>query len=382
MTPEHNNLTDNIDKNLNYIGADDNEHKKHRHHHRSKEMTRTQKTIFNVLFSIIGLLIAAIIAFLVITEIGKRQMVINKDAMITAPSDITNNILSQNDGKTLTYKGKTYKLNDNMSTILCMGIDKNELEVSENYGGNGQADANFLLAIDTSTGKTSVISINRDTLVDTNTYSQGGDFIGTEKQQLCLAYANGDGGVKSCENVMKSVSNLLYGIPINSFIAIDFNAVGLLNDSVGGLTVTPPDTFNYFGINFYKDVPIHLNNQKKALAFVRYRDTTVLESNIPRMQRQKQYLTEFSKVAIAKTKQDITFPLTLYNLCKGYNINNLNISKITFLSSVILGKNDDANLEFLNIEGEVRLGEVTAEFIPDTEKLFELVLKVYYKPVN
>ena len=53
---------------------------------------------------------------------------------------------------------------------------------------------------------------------------------------------------------------------------------------------------------------------------------------VVKKQRQKQFLTEYSKAAIAKTKSDITFPITLYNLCKGRNINNLNISKITFLT--------------------------------------------------
>lgn len=378
MTPEHNNnINEDIDKSLNYIGFDGNGKHKHHHHHR-KNLTRAQKTLLIILFSIIGLFVAAIIAFLVMTAIGKNQMVINKDAEISAPKDTVDDLVSDNNGKTLTYKGKTYKLNENMTSILCMGIDKSGLESSKNYGGNGQADANFLLAIDTATGKTSIISINRDAMVDVNVYSQSGEFAGTKKQQLCLAFANGDGGVKSCENVMKSVSSLMYGIPVNSFMAIDFDAIGPLNDAVGGITVTPPDSFNYIGIQYTKGVPILLDTQTKALGFVRYRDINVLDSNLTRMQRQKQFLTEYSKAAIAKTKSDITFPITLYNLCKGRNINNLNISKITFLTSVIMGKKGNTNLEFLNVEGTLKKGETIAEFTPDTAKLFELILKVYY----
>lgn len=378
MTPRHNNKpTDNLDESLNYIGFDGDSSQK-KHHHRSKKLSRAQKILLAILFSIIGLFVAAIIAFLVMTAVGKSQMVINKDVEISTPNDTADEIISENSGKTINYKGKTYKLNENMTSILCMGIDKSGLETTGSYGGNGQADANFLMAIDTATGKTTIISINRDAMVDVNVYSQSGEFVATKKQQLCLAFANGDGGVKSCENVMKSVSTLMYGIPVNTFMAIDFDAIGPLNDAVGSITVTPPDSFNYYEATFTKGVPIALDTATKAVGFVRYRDITVLDSNLSRMQRQKQYLTEFSKAAIAKTKGDITFPITLYNLCKGRNINNLNVSKITFLTSVIMGKKGNANLEFLNVEGSLKKGEEFTEFTPDSEKLFELILKVYY----
>lgn len=136
MTPKHNNnINEDIDKSLNYIGFDGNEKHKHHHHHR-KNLTRAQKTLLIILFSIIGLFVAAIIAFLAMTAIGKNQMVINKDAEISAPKDTVDDLVSDNNGKTLTYKGKTYKLNENMTSILCMGIDKSGLESSKNYGGN------------------------------------------------------------------------------------------------------------------------------------------------------------------------------------------------------------------------------------------------------
>lgn len=374
MTPEHNNNTDHIDESLNYIVTPSDGH---HHHHHPQKMTKAQKTLVIVLFSIIGLIIAVISAFLIMSAIGKSQMVINQDAQITAPEK--EDITSIDEGKIITYKDKTYSLNKNMTSILCMGIDRTELQESQSYGSNGQADANFLMAIDTATGKISVIGINRDTMVDVNVYSDGGSFTGKKKQQLCLAYANGDGAEVSCNNMLKAVSNIFYGIPVNSYIAIDFNAVGLLNTAVGGVTVTPPDSFNYYGTSFQKGVPIHLYKEKDALGFVRYRDIKILDSNLTRMLRQKEYLQAFAKAAVTKTKQDITFPISLYNLCNDYNINNLNISKITFLTSVVMGNRSDVNIEFLNVDGKLSLGEKNAEFTPDEDKLFELILKVYYK---
>ena len=82
MTPEHNNTQEVKDQSLNYIGYQDDGH---HHHHRRKKITKKQKILIIVLFSIIGLIIALVLAFLIMTAIGKSQMVINENAQITTP---------------------------------------------------------------------------------------------------------------------------------------------------------------------------------------------------------------------------------------------------------------------------------------------------------
>lgn len=386
MTPSHNNPqeefensvpntpVDDIDENLNYICHQDG---KHRHRRHKSKTSKAQKIILIILFSIISLILALVSAFLIMSAIGKEQMVINDDAQISVP-EVNNKIDAEENGKIITHKGKTYKLNENMTTILCMGIDKSDINATDGFGANGQADANFLLAIDTKSGKTTAININRDTMIDVNVYSDGGDFAGAKKQQLCLAFANGDGKHKSVENMIKSVSNVFYGIPISSYIAMDLSAIGPLNTAVGGVTVTPPESFEYAGYYYENGKPMQLTTESAALGFIRYRDVTKLDSNQNRNVRQRIYLQSFADAAISKTKQQITFPVTLYNLINDYNINNLNVAKITFLTSVIMGSENGASVEFLDVEGDLKRGDNGAEFTPNADQLFEMILKVYY----
>lgn len=351
------------------------------HRKKVKRKKRKKKAIiifFIVLFSLLLLLLSA---FLILEAIGRNQMLKLEESKVKISETVKKDlyVTEKDDGKTIEFKGSTYHLNENITTILCMGIDKEDMD-AQGYGGNGQSDANILLVIDTKTGKTTAIAINRDTMIDANIYSDSGEFLGAEKEQLCLAFANGDGGEKSAENMMKSVSSLFYGIPVNSYIAIDLEAIGPLNELVGNVKVTSPETISsYSGFNFEKGKTYTLNSAESAEAFVRARDVSVLESNVSRMERQKVYLKAFSAAAIEKTNQDITFPISLYNAITDYNINDLNVAKIVFLTSTIVQGRDNVNLKFLNVEGEVKKGENHAEFYADDEKLFELVLKVFYE---
>ncbi len=357
----------------------DEDIKKHRKKARRKRNKRKALVIIFIAFFSVCVLILA--AFLILEAIGRNQMLEMDEAKIEISEQVKENldIKDNDDGKTIKYKGETYRLNENMTTILCMGIDKEDMS-AEGYGANGQADANILLAIDTETGKTTAIAINRDTMINTNVYSDSGKFLGAEKEQLCLGFANGDGEEKSAENMMKSVSSLLYGIPVNSYIAIDLEAIGPLNELVGTVKVSSPETISsYSGYRFEKGETYTLDSAEEAEAFVRARDVTVLDSNVSRMERQKVYLKAFSSAAIKKTKQDITFPVGLYGAITDYNINDLSIPKIVFLTSTIIKGRENVNLKFLNVEGEVKRGEEKAEFYPDDKELFELVLKVFYE---
>ena len=56
-----------------------------------------------------------------------------------------------------------------------------------------------------------------------------------------LPYSFGDGKVTSCQYMVDAVSNLFYGMPINGYVALNMNAVAMINDAVGGVTVTVPE---------------------------------------------------------------------------------------------------------------------------------------------
>lgn len=134
---------------------------------------------------------------------GGREL-LDGDYKITAPQGVH----VQNDGEYVVYNGKTYQLNENITSILFMGVDKRELEQTEINGTGGQADVIVLAAVDTETEKVSLINVSRDTMTDVTVYSANGGYIGSKEQQICLSYAYGNGKETSCENTVNSVKRL------------------------------------------------------------------------------------------------------------------------------------------------------------------------------
>ncbi len=325
-------------------------------------------TIFLAFLLCIFLALANTLSILTIS--GKYALTVNNNIHII-PTDI-DAVLDENG--IISYNDKQYIYNDNLTTILFMGVDKSDINKTTANGKNGQADALYTVTIDTETGKTTVICISRDTYSDIKIYSKEGNYIRTEPRQLCLAYAYGDGKDMSCENCVWSVSNVLCGIPINTYMSIDFSAISVLNDTVGGVRV-PEYTVDWKR----KTGKTTVLYGKKAYDYVQYRNVNVTESNAHRITRQIDYLKAFSAKAISKTKEDISTPLKLYNKINSNSVNNLTADKITYLTSVFLKGNME--IEFKNIEGDIRVVGEHSAFFPDSQKLYELVLEVFYKEV-
>ena len=333
------------------------------------------KILIGILIGLIVLILSGIITLFVLINVGKGAMLdANKTAIINVPTYVQQ---VEQDGKTIVYNGKTYKYNEAITSILFMGIDRDQFaDDDENLGTNGDADALMLLTYDTSNGNTDLISISRDTMADIDVYSKDGTYIGIEKQQICLAYAYGDGKETSCTNQVNAVSRLFYNIPISSYLSMDLDAVSVLNDAVGGVTVTSPQTFK----EFTKGETVTLYGES-AETFVRNRDTSVLDSNNARMERQRVYIESFFKTLAAGTKENLMLPVDLFNAASPYTVTNIDIPKVTYLASNILEK-DFSEIEMQNVPGEVVQGEVYAEYHLDQEKFFEMFLNVYYTPVD
>lgn len=319
--------------------------------------------------------------YVVMFQVGKARLH-GDTGMLTTIADGSEDEYDSKDGRIIKYKGSTYHLNDNMVTVLGMGIDKKGVLGDFGViGENGQADALALAAIDIKTGKIVLVGISRDTMVDVDVYSKNGSFIRTDNKQICLAFAYGDGKKSSCENVAKSVSRLFYGLPINNFAAMNLEPVGMLNDAVGGVTVTSPDEVPLPGRTVKKNETVTLRGEE-ARRYVQYRDTSLLDSNVMRNVRQQQYMQAFANSAFRMTKDDITTPLKLFNKVSKYVVTNLDATKITYLTTNLMGANQAAEIDFRMVQGQVVQGEKYAEFITDETALYELILDVFYIKVS
>lgn len=352
-------------------------HGKKRNKRKRKKKGRAFRVIVIILIILVLLLAGLVCAFFVLRSRGERQLAQSVvEETVAAPEEAE----LEDDGKYVVYKGERYCYNENIITILCMGVDKSMEDVSiENIGENGQADAVFLAVLDKSTGELSFVNISRDSMVDINLYNTEGQFVGTERMQLCLAYAYGDGRERSCENTAEAVSRLMYGMPINAYAAIDYSGISVLNDAVGGITVQVLEDLTEEDPELEAGKTVTLTGEQ-AHTYVRERDTSQLDSNNARMARQKQYLTAFLSTAINEIRSNFGLVLTLYQTAAEYMVTDIDTSELTYLASLVVQKGfSEGNM--YSVPGEVVRGEQYAEFIPDDEALYELILDVFYEKV-
>ena len=271
----------------------------------------------------------------------------------------------------ITYKGEKYKYNYNLRTVLFMGIDK-EGEIEEKkVGDGGQTDSLVLFAMDTEKKTTQALSVSRDTMTDIRTYDMSGEFLSTERAQLALQYAYGDGKAKSCVLTRETVSNLLYQTPVNSYVALTMEGFSRIADELGGIRITVPQDYTHINPAFKKGETITLNG-KMAEQYVRYRDTSASGSNNERMERQSQFIETLVKQLQInmKEKKDAVH---LYRKMKPYMVTDISEEEL----EKMINYEFEGKVE--KVPGTVQKGEKYDEFIVDNEKLKEKVINMFYK---
>ncbi|MDO4804321.1 MAG: LCP family protein [Lachnospiraceae bacterium] len=290
----------------------------------------------------------------------------------------------EDDGKTVTYKGHKYRWNDKITTFLVMGTDRT-VEQQESgmtvAGANGQADSILLGVVDNTNKKISFININRDTFIPVAEYTSNGEYVGDKKMQICLSYAYGKDDETSCRYTAEAVSKFLYGMPVNYYTRISYDAIPVLNDSVGGVTITIPEDLTAIDAAFEKGATLTLNGSQ-ALRFVRWRNIKIVNTNEERISHQKQYMYAFMKQTMNATRSDYALPLGLYSAVRPYMTTNVSVSHITYLTSKALeyGISGDS---IRSIPGKSVAGAGNhIEFYPDETGLYEIVLDTFYNRVD
>lgn len=287
-------------------------------------------------------------------------------------------LLSEQNGvntprKTIVRDGVKYFPRQDITTVLIMGID--EFGEVHAFAPNtaGSVDMVALLVFDEKTQSASVLSLNRDTMMTIRTLDDKGKPNGSFVGQLAYAHKYGTGLEDSCENTKSVVSDFLYGIKIDYYLSMNMDAISLLNDAVGGVTVNVVDDFTSIDPSITMgEVTLHGD---QAVTFVRSRKQLGDQLNVSRMERQKVYMDAFLKQLREKTKASESFALTTYAEVSPYIVTD--ISSNVFSS--MLQRYAEYSLEELVIpEGENVLGERYMEFYVDEEKLDELILRLFY----
>ena len=342
-----------------------------------------------------GLLLCCVVvlffsAFVVLKSVGRSSL--KKHASEVASTELStrlNDEIEENMDEPLELKegqilveGEVYEYNDDIMTFLCMGVDsRSGIEKEKTPGKAGQADALLMVVVNPRKEDINVIAINRDTMTDIEIYDTAGMYLEEETAQITLQYAYGDGREKSCELMEQAVSQLFYGIPIHGYGALDMQSIATLNDAVGGVEVTVLEDMSKYRWNWSEGANVLLQGED-ALLYIRERDeqSGELGTNIKRVERQKQYLTNYVMKLKNKMQKDITFPITLLNQVKKHLITSLSVDEIAFMADTLLGY-DFSMDNIISIPGESKMGEKHEEFYLDDAALKQIVIDVFYDKV-
>ena len=319
-------------------------------------------------------IIVFIISIVVILAISAVAFAMKKNSK---EEKDTSSELQQESENYISYNGQKYQHNDHLRTYLYMGIDKDgPVTEAEDSVSGGQSDAMFLIVVDSEKKTISVLSINRNTMTDVDVYDKDGNFVETRKLQICLQHGFGDGMRTSCQRSVDAVSNLLYGEPVSGYIAMNMDAMPMMNDSVGGVTVEVLDdlTSPSRNVSLHKGETVTLNGDE-AYVYLRSRDINEFDSATERLNRQMQYIQAFVKQAKSK---DAATLVSAYDAITDYIVTNVDVPNL--VNKLTTYGFDDSRM--YTIPGETQMGEQYEEYHVDEDALYQVMLDIFYKPVE
>lgn len=285
--------------------------------------------------------------------------------------------LPEVDRDSITYNGVKYVQRKDLDTVLIMGLDKfEEDEVSGTYLNRQQSDFMLLVAVDRKAKTYSALHLNRDAMTEMSVLGERGERIGTVTGQLTLAHTYGTGGKESCHNSVEAVSNLLHGVKIDHYLSMTMDAVAILNDYAGGVTVEVLDDFSQIDPSLVQGETVTLKSLQ-ALTYVRTRRNLEDSSNVHRMERQRQYITALMDQVEVKSAEDPTFFAKALAKVSEYLVSDVTLNQMQVLSEQV---NEYEFTGFKTLEGEAIKGEKYMEYYVDEEALMETVLELYFKP--
>ncbi len=269
----------------------------------------------------------------------------------------------------ITHDGQEYPLKRNISSLVLIGTDNyidDSKQVAEDVPYNyNMADFIGVLVFDRKEKTVTPIQICRDSMCEVETR------IGLRRKQITMAHSYGQGREESADRVREALERLMYNVPLDNFMSFTMETVPLLNDLVGGVTITMTEDLPDLGYSEGETVTLRGQN---ALRFVRYRDTSLLDDNIRRMSHHRQYLAAFTEAGRDAAAKDQDLAVKAFKLVNKYLCTDLDTDAVTRIVD------DLCHYELLPVltpEGTYIEGEQFPEYILDEEMLWECVRTVF-----
>lgn len=342
-------------------------HDSHRHHGNSRQRRREKR--INILTTVLIAAVVVVVGLIVINGLRGNDV-------DTTASRVSNTGAYRN----LTVDGKNYRYNNLIENVLYIGIDsEGAMETSQAYGSAPRSDVVMLVVMDKYHKTLSILSFNRNTMLEIRQYDVEGNPLTPVEEQLAYAFAAGNGGTRSCEITADAISDLLGGIPVDRYVVMNRSSLPYINQMLGGVTVTLPDDSlarQFPGLTAGSTVTL---TDEQAAAFVRYRDTDQAFSNNDRMERQKVFVLG----AIDKLEENVLQdPEQTWEQMNDSNMSDYVMTNITqgqYLNYVnILEDLDLSQPNFYIPEGESDDSEELEKYYINENSLKQLILDIFY----
>ena len=301
---------------------------------------------------------------------------LTQQTVTTGTESYTDIYETEEDVNLVFYNGNAYQSKDNIDTILVLGIDSEgpRQAVGDLNNNEQQADSLMLFVIDHDAQEYSILQIDRGTMARMTVLGSLGDFLRYEEAQICLAHTYGDGMLQSCRLTADAVSYLLQVTTIDHYMSLSMDCIEILNDQVGGVTVTIPADMTEVDPDWEEGAEITLQGDQAEL-FVRSRQSLSDDSNTFRMQRQRLFMQAWQEEAEERMAASDTFGLQLISVLSDYMVSDMTANELSELSTTL---SEYTPREIYTLDGETTMGEQYVEFYPSEESIRTTILELYY----
>ena len=332
----------------------------------------------DVLVPIVGVAVA--IAGLTGAGLAVSKM-IDKQPVKSAESTVTTTYSPRkNEAPTMTSEDQNYHIREDLEFILVMGIDEREkIGEAETYVNYSQADVLYVYALDHKNKTYQALQINRETMADVQVYTTEGEKFYKDKMQICLAHSYGKNDRERCLNTVDAVSGLIFDVPITHYVSLDMGAIPVLNDQVGGVTVTIPAGMENIDPAFIEGAQVKLQGKQTEL-FVRSRMDLKDDSNSFRMQRQEIFLKAWKEQARIKMESDSNLAVNMLLALSNYMYSDMSANSLSDLANKLKEYKDLGTLTTTGETIEEGPGHIFKEYHVDKNDLQKKIIEMGYEP--
>lgn len=274
---------------------------------------------------------------------------------------------------TIQVNGVTYKQKGDIRCYVLMGIDHADQQDVMERGNFGQNDLLLAIVVNDTDKTYQILQMNRDSMVDVIQIDQQGNEVGSIYEQICLAHSFGDGKQISDENVVNTLSKVLWDQPFEGYLALNMDAVNILADDVGGVPVQVNDDFSEIDPSLVQGTTVTLTSAN-ALTFVRSRWNIADETNMNRQARQQEFMTSFINKASSLSDDQLE---NMYQTIQDYRESDMSNSGVVNLM-VKLKKYKELPMKTIDGTNSINPDNNTNEYKMDNASLQSVILELFY----